>query len=747
MPRYRFSQSRGALLAIAGACYATVAFGQATIDNSAATANDIAARLQSSGIVISNPDIPAANTSDAPGMYGLYSNGTTGAGLQIDRGVAFSTGSITEMFTSNSAVDSTVGSATTYNDSQLTTIQPGATHNVAVMTMDLTLGSYVTGFRMRYQFGSDEYPDYVGSDFNDLFAILISGPGITGVEDIARLPSGGPTDINTVNYGMRGCQGAAGSFSALDSASYIRNGHTTTVDGGTGRLVCNPQPQPGPFPVFMEWNGLTTALSAQRSGLTPGNTYRLKIAVADVLDQSYDSGVVFEFIEATYDRDYGDAPNTGGYGNPYHDITSAMRLGAAITVETNGYNSATASADSGDDGVTIPVLPSNATTNLTVSASGAGGFLQVWFDWNQDGDFNDAGEQVGTNLVDGNSDGFIQVPVTPPSSVSTYNTFARLRWSTTSGLNATAPAASGEVEDYRVTVTGTSTTYTCPSGYSAVSRSGNASTVVVAAEFSANALGAILPAGSGLNTSNAARVRSGFTPLTLRLADIVPAGAPLTFSVARDNSAGSINIQTSADGSAFATQATFNTGTQDVAARVNVTVPAGGAEFVRFVRNAGDTWVDGVEYSAACQAMPRLEGSKNITVYDPGAAGLYAVPGNDVIYAITVTNSGAVTTDSNSVVLIDRVPAEIAVFNGATPMFGGGVVGWTQTSTGLTFTAGTDLRWSNAASAPANFAACTYTPAAGYDPAIKFICLNPKGAMAAGNPDPNFTIRIRARIH
>ena len=67
---------------------------------------------------------------------------------------------------------------------------------------------------------------------------------------------------------------------------------------------------------------------------------------------------------------------------------------------------------------------------------------------------------------------------------------------------------------------------------------------------------------------------------------------------------------------------------------------------------------------------------------------------------------------------------------------------------GLTFTLGTDLRYSIAVSAPANFAACTYTPAVSnaYDPAIRYICVNPKGALASGAPAPNFTLQYKARI-
>ena len=70
----------------------------------------------------------------------------------------------------------------------------------------------------------------------------------------------------------------------------------------------------------------------------------------------------------------------------------------------------------------------------------------------------------------------------------------------------------------------------------------------------------------------------------------------------------------------------------------------------------------------------------------------------------------------------------------------------TDSGSGLTFNYATDVRYSNAAVKPTNFAACGYTPSAGYDPAITFICLNPQAAMAAGDPDPSYQFKFRARI-
>jgi uncharacterized repeat protein (TIGR01451 family) len=132
-------------------------------------------------------------------------------------------------------------------------------------------------------------------------------------------------------------------------------------------------------------------------------------------------------------------------------------------------------------------------------------------------------------------------------------------------------------------------------------------------------------------------------------------------------------------------------------------------------------------------------------ISDPvqGTTNPLLIPGGIVRYTLQVANSGSLAVDSNSVVLIDRLPANLQVGTAAAPAFVQG-----SPTSSLSFNAATDIRFSNAASAPASFAACTYTPVAAYDPAVRFICLNPKGAMAGstGTP-PNFSISFLARVN
>ena len=147
-------------------------------------------------------------------------------------------------------------------------------------------------------------------------------------------------------------------------------------------------------------------------------------------------------------------------------------------------------------------------------------------------------------------------------------------------------------------------------------------------------------------------------------------------------------------------------------------------------------------------ALAELAVTKSVSVWDPGAAGLYALPGNDVAYTISATNSGNRSADANSIFLIDPISSDVEFYHGDIDDGGPETdpVSFTQTSAGLTFTYATDVAYSNAVTNPADFASCTYSPAAGYDPNVTYICVNPKGSMAAGDPDPTFAISFRVRI-
>lgn len=117
------------------------------------------------------------------------------------------------------------------------------------------------------------------------------------------------------------------------------------------------------------------------------------------------------------------------------------------------------------------------------------------------------------------------------------------------------------------------------------------------------------------------------------------------------------------------------------------------------------------------------------------------IPGAIVEYAIEVRNVGTSRTDSNSIVIIDDMPANLAFVPGTPVTFTNG-----SPSSGLgTFNAGTMVSYS-ATGVAGPF---TYTPSGAADPDVRAIRIAPSGRMSSassGTSQPSFTIRFRAQV-
>jgi hypothetical protein len=136
----------------------------------------------------------------------------------------------------------------------------------------------------------------------------------------------------------------------------------------------------------------------------------------------------------------------------------------------------------------------------------------------------------------------------------------------------------------------------------------------------------------------------------------------------------------------------------------------------------------------------------SLLVSDPvnGATNPKAIPGALVNYTITIANTGTLSVDSGTIFIDDPLPSTITFNNGLAVSFINGAP-----SSGLTFNLATDVRFSNLAATPASFAACTYTPAAGFDVNVKHVCVRPSGVMAGGTGagQPSFSIVFQGRVN
>ncbi len=224
--------------------------------------------------------------------------------------------------------------------------------------------------------------------------------------------------------------------------------------------------------------------------------------------------------------------------------------------------------------------------------------------------------------------------------------------------------------------------------------------------------------------------------------DFLDAGEQFATNVA-DNGVGDTNPATGTIGIAITTPSTAVLTPTFIRFRWSTTL---GAPPSTLIMSNGEV----EDYVLSIAGIATLTAVKSSTVYNPSGTAPFAIPGADMLYTINVANTGSGSTDSDSVFAYDTLPATLTFFNGdiddAGPLTA--PVAFTQTGSGLTFNAATDLRYSNLAIAPVNFAACTYAPVAGYDPAVRHICFNPKGALlSSGGAAPQFNVQFRARIN
>ncbi|MEZ6091641.1 MAG: GEVED domain-containing protein [Pirellulaceae bacterium] len=166
--------------------------------------------------------------------------------------------------------------------------------------------------------------------------------------------------------------------------------------------------------------------------------------------------------------DFGDAPSSAdtGFANSYPVTLSQdgarhgagdLFLGTSIDDEADGTADAAASGDDtgasdDEDGVTliaslVGTTASETTSSVVVHASGPGK-LDAWIDFDRDGDWNDASEQI-ISSVDVTS-GANLISFSVPAGASVSDTAARFRLSSAGSLAPTGLAADGEVEDYIV---------------------------------------------------------------------------------------------------------------------------------------------------------------------------------------------------------------------------------------------------------------------------------------------------------
>lgn len=162
----------------------------------------------------------------------------------------------------------------------------------------------------------------------------------------------------------------------------------------------------------------------------------------------------------------------------------------------------------------------------------------------------------------------------------------------------------------------------------------------------------------------------------------------------------------------------------------------------------------GIKNVRISEAVPELQVTKVSQIWTPSAFTKFSLPGNEVVYQITVANRGLANPDPNSVLVVDVLPSRLSFWNGDVDAGGPDAnpaiapVGFSQTNgASMTFNPSTDFGVTYGGAAPTSYGQCSSLPMDGsFRTDVRYLCLRPNGILAASANGPTVTFTFRARI-
>jgi len=145
-----------------------------------------------------------------------------------------------------------------------------STHDAAILEFDFVPSADTVKFN--YVFAGEEYLEWVNSQFNDVFAFLISGPGITGPYASPAAFPGGAINIAVVPNSNPVLPIGISTVNDQINSQYYNHDSTTSVSA---------------------FNGYTDVFTA-KAIVSACHVYHIKLAITDAADAIWNSGVFFE---------------------------------------------------------------------------------------------------------------------------------------------------------------------------------------------------------------------------------------------------------------------------------------------------------------------------------------------------------------------------------------------------------------------------------------------------------------------
>lgn len=231
-------------------------------------------------------DVSNIQISGGMNQVAKFTNGQISFG--INEGIVLSTGTANEILGPNNGAGN--GSTISFNsmtDPDLTKLTGQTTAIIRDrVTLEFDFRPTKNVISFQYVFASEEYCEYVGSVYNDVFGFFISGPGITGgfsgnSKNIALVPGSSEyIAINNVNH-----QSNSGFYvSNIPPLQFPIDPDCWGVSTSTGIATQE-----------LQFDGFTTIFTAT-ANVQPCQTYHIRLKIADIGDGLYNSAV---FLKAS----------------------------------------------------------------------------------------------------------------------------------------------------------------------------------------------------------------------------------------------------------------------------------------------------------------------------------------------------------------------------------------------------------------------------------------------------------------
>ncbi len=233
------------------------------------TADSLVQKLSGQGVTVSNATLNCA--ARANGYFNVVSSN-----LGLDSGIVLTTGLAStegnEYGINGSASNLASNDNGLPGDPSLLPLALQTTYDACDLEFDVVPNG--DSIKFDYVFSSEEYKNSVCGPYNDAFAFFISGPGISGYDNMALVPGTTiPVTINSINDSIPGRIGNISNCEMMGPGAPFKGYY---IDNSAGTTLTH-------------W-GLTDVLQAVHA-VIPCNTYHLKIVIADAGDPLYDSGV------------------------------------------------------------------------------------------------------------------------------------------------------------------------------------------------------------------------------------------------------------------------------------------------------------------------------------------------------------------------------------------------------------------------------------------------------------------------